>query len=69
MNIYELRSKKFPDEAKRMLQLEPIDRTDDMIRFITISLNFCVPEFFSVNFSFIEHSKRFLIVYEFLVSC
>ena len=36
---------KFPDEAKRILKLKPHERTDEMIRFITISLNFCVPEF------------------------
>lgn len=40
----------FPSEAKRMLQLDPEERTDDMIRYITISLNFCVPEFYSVKF-------------------
>lgn len=39
------REPKFPDEAKRFLQLTPNDRTDEMIRFITLSLNFCVPEF------------------------
>jgi hypothetical protein len=33
------------DEAKKMLQLNPIDRTDEMIKTIIVSLNFAVPEF------------------------
>lgn len=35
----------FPDEAKRMLNTEPRERTEDMLRYIMISLNFSVPEF------------------------
>ena len=33
------------DEAKKMLQLNPSQRTDEMIKTIIISLNFAVPEF------------------------
>lgn len=33
------------DEAKKMLQLNPRDRTEEMIKTIIISLNFAVPEF------------------------
>ncbi|CAF0883056.1 unnamed protein product [Brachionus calyciflorus] len=35
----------FPDEAKRLLELNPSERTDEMIRQIIISLSFSVPEF------------------------
>lgn len=35
----------FPDEAKRMLSMKPIERTEEMLRYIMISLNFSVPEF------------------------
>lgn len=35
----------FPDEVKKLLLLNPFDRTEDMIRYIIISLNFSVPEF------------------------
>ena len=33
------------DDAKKMLQLNPSQRTDEMIKTIIISLNFAVPEF------------------------
>ncbi len=36
---------KFPDEAKRILKLKSSERTDEMLRFVQLSLNFCVPEF------------------------
>lgn len=35
----------FSDEAKKMLNLPPNERTDNMLRYIMISLNFSVPEF------------------------
>ena len=34
-----------PDEAKRMMNLEPKQRTEEMVRYITICLSFSVPEF------------------------
>jgi CRP-like cAMP-binding protein len=41
----------FTDEAKKLLLLDPAERTKDMIRYIMISLNFSVPEFseFPIN--------------------
>lgn len=35
----------FSDEAKKMLGLSPEERTEDILRYIVISLNFSVPEF------------------------
>lgn len=35
----------FPDEAKKLLQLAPHERNEEILRYIIISLNFSVPEF------------------------